>query len=98
MKPKLIAAVLVGIGLGLAMPFFAKQQDAAAQQQKDQKWEYKVEQFGAKGSVDGAKAQLNNLANDGWEYVGLVATPYGGGGGGFGGGESGWVAFKRLKK
>jgi hypothetical protein len=82
MKPKLIAAVLVGIGLGLAMPFMGWQPEAPAQQQKDQKWEYKVERFQSnKGGVDGATAQLNNLANDGWEYVGPVATPGGGGGG-----------------
>ena len=40
MKPKLIVAVLVGIGLGLAVPFFAGQPDALAQQPKAQKWEH----------------------------------------------------------
>jgi hypothetical protein len=101
MKPKLIfAAVLVGVGLGLAMPFFAKHQDAAAQQQKDQKWEYKVEQFQCSSTTtEDSGKQMQALANAGWEYVGLVAVP----GGGYGNPPrqeptAGYVAFKRLKK
>jgi hypothetical protein len=43
------------------------------------------------GETDKQTKLLNDLAEQGWEYVGLVATPGGGAAGGH-------VAFKRPKK
>jgi hypothetical protein len=96
MKSKLIVAVLVGIGLGLATTFIAGQSDALAQQPKAQKWEHRVVRMNPERDVAESAKQLDALANDGWEYVGLVATP--GGGGQTPSPSLGYLAFKRLKK
>ena len=94
MNGKLIATVLVGIGIGLAFPYLGNHQDAIAQQQeKAAKWEYQVVQF-LYGNTDDSTKQMNGLAAETWEYVGLVGVQSGGKG--LPGG--GHVAFKREKK
>jgi hypothetical protein len=94
MNGKLLATVLIGIGIGLAFPFFGHHQDAIAQQQEKAaaKWEYQVVHF-RYGDLEGDTKKMNSLAAENWEYVGLLATT----GGGAAAGGGGTVAFKRLK-
>jgi hypothetical protein len=53
------------------------------------RWQYMVVAF--HGDVEKQTKQFNDLADQGWEYVGLIATPGGGAAGGS-------VAFRRPKK
>jgi len=95
MKLKLIVMVLMGIGIGLVVPYFGPPQNAIAQQVKQLKkgqaqpeWENKVVNFDY--TDDNTKA-LNALAADRWEYVGLLGIASGNLRSG------GQVAFKREK-
>lgn len=93
MKSGFITACAVGLILGLALaPLIRDNTPQAYAQGKVKQWEYRVESF---HSVrDGAVAcaqRINKLAEDGWEYVGVVCTvtsPQVG---------ENYVAFKRLK-
>jgi hypothetical protein len=70
----------------LSQPAAQKQRENAA------KWEYTVAHFLTGGEPDNTIKQMNALAAEGWEYVGLVATT-----GNNNGILRGAVAFKRLK-
>ena len=94
MNGKIIATVLVGIEIGLALPFTGNHQDAIAQQEKATKWEYNVVRFGFYNANDLAKL-MDGLAAERWEYVGFVGVPPGNKGSFEGGGN---VAFKREKR
>jgi hypothetical protein len=92
MKWKTFAAVLVGLVIGLAIPYVTGN-TVEAEQNRAVMWEYKTVHFSGVGT-DAYDKQLNKLAADGWEFVGLVATPYRGQASGCGG----MVAFKRPKR
>ena len=95
MSRKLFAMALLGVVIGLAIPFLGMQQNVNAQQQKGAAtWEYQVVSFTGQANV--MTQLMNNLAADRWEYVGLVATHAGGGK--FQIQPEGHVAFKREKK
>jgi hypothetical protein len=68
---KWAVAVAVGITLGLALSFVASHPEARAAGPK-QKWEFKVVSFG--GEDKNVAKELQELADDGWEYVGLIGT------------------------
>jgi hypothetical protein len=72
MNGRIAAATVFGLILGLAIALFVGQRQVQAQQQKEQRWEYKVVAL----PLDSNKAtdQMNALARDGWEYVGLINT------------------------
>jgi hypothetical protein len=91
MKTKLATTLVVGLVLGLATAFIARQPEVQAQERvKAQAFEYKVvlvpdhrTSGGSNtGNADAMKmtTQFNALAADGWEYVGPVvetsARPY----------------------
>jgi hypothetical protein len=88
-----LAALLVLSGLWAGILYLGSVKDAHAEQEKAVKWEFKTVHFSGVGT-DAYDKQLNKLAADGWEYVGLVATPYRGQASGCGG----MVAFKRPTK
>lgn len=95
MKGQLAVALMVGLVLGLALPAFVSQHEAQGQRVEKAptpaQWEYKVVAL-TRGS-DHAK-QLNELAADGWEYVGLLVNHSGTGLAV----TVGDVAFRRPKK
>src|SRR5262245_52381039 len=73
MSGKLLAAVgglLLGL-LAASLPF--RQETQAQQPALAQNWEYKAVQFGGR-SPEADTKKLNDLAGEGWEYVGLLGT------------------------
>ena len=72
MNARMATATAIGLVLGLALAMFVGQRQVLAQQQQQPHWEYKVVSL----PLDSNKAtiQLNALAHDGWEYVGLINT------------------------
>jgi hypothetical protein len=96
MNWKMLAAILLGLAVGVAIPSLRWTQDVQAQRpEKAQQWEYKVVEFRfdlPAPVVEKEKAhaqRLNTLAGEGWEYVGLLSvSPR----------PSGTVAFKRPKR
>jgi hypothetical protein len=101
MNRTVIAAAFIGLGAGLALGYVISHSEARADAQvKGPAWEYKVVAFRGANSTkvierDGEK--LNELANEGWEYVGPISsyskTTEGGDVDSFG-----IVAFRRPKK
>jgi len=75
--------LMVGIAIGLALPYLGTPQNAIGQQHKQVKWEYHVEHLPGNDAAYNKKT-INNLAKDGWEFAGHVS------------GTS--VAFKREKQ
>jgi hypothetical protein len=100
MKEKLLAALLVGLVVGLLVSPLLRQPQALGQPEGrgPSAWEYKVVEFGTgvqntETDEDMAK-KLNELAKNGWEYAGPLATAHV---------DDrrflqGYVAFKRLRK
>lgn len=78
MNWKMLAAILVGLAVGVAIPSLRWTQDAQAQRpEKAQQWEYKVVVFvGVISDVQNHAKQLNQFTADGWEYVGLLSSGY----------------------
>jgi hypothetical protein len=104
MNGRLVALVAVGLSAALAVASVGRWQEAEGTQPlKGVRWEYKVVDFRASlddqsktwTNPDEETKLLNKLADDGWEYVGLVATPVPAASIN---GLRGHVAFKRLKK
>jgi hypothetical protein len=78
MRGKLAVTLLIGVVIGVALALTLGRPQALAQQGKTpQRWEYKVVVF-AYSKDEMTKGQvtklLNELADEGWEYVGLVGT------------------------
>jgi hypothetical protein len=91
MRGKLVVTSLAGLVVGLAVALAGWHPQALGQRpDKAPPWEYKVVVFPL--ASDEATKRLNDLADDGWEYVGLVGTS----------GETprhgASVAFRRPKK
>ncbi len=95
MSGKVALTFLAGLAVGLMAVVIAERQPQALAQQPEKplvRWEYKVEVFPF-GNAEATK-RLNELADEGWEYVGLVGTarpspaP----------GHEASVAFRRPKK
>jgi hypothetical protein len=82
-----LATVALAILIALGLAALGRQTQAQAPLQPP-RWEYMVVSF--HGEVDKQTKALNDLADQGWEYVGLVSTPGGGAAGGH-------VAFRRKK-
>jgi hypothetical protein len=73
------AAVLVGLVVGLAIPYVVGNA-VQAEQEKGVKWEYRAAMFEWNPPSKGQRVvskQLNDLAAEGWEYVGPLAVPAG---------------------
>jgi hypothetical protein len=91
MNTKLMATFVMGLVLGIAAALFVGVQWPQAQAQgKAKQWEYRVVSFHSQSSVKFAE-RLNKMAEEGWEYVGVLCTvtsPQAG---------EDHVAFKRLK-
>jgi len=101
MNSRFVVALAVGLVLGAMLASVGWQQAQAQRQGKAPQWEYKVTSLSL--NADQATKQLNTLADDGWEYVGLVNTstpraPAGGGAAPAILGHESLVAFKRPKK
>jgi hypothetical protein len=76
MKWKLVVVFLVGLVVGLAIPYLMPGNPVQAEQNKGVKWEYRAEVFyGDEGRRQVVSKRLNELAAEGWEYVGLISTP-----------------------
>jgi len=87
MKGKLLGVFLAGLVVGVVVTVVGWQSQALAQKVEGPRWEYKVTTFPA--AEDKATKQMNELADDGWEYGGLtITTP----------GHESLVAFRRPKK
>lgn len=91
MKTKFLTTLAMGLVLGIAVMYFmAEPWPQVHAQAKAKSWEYKVDNFHSALS-NKFEERLNKMAQDGWEYAGVlcsVASP--------GAGES-LVAFKRQK-
>ena len=101
MNSRFVVALAVGLVLGAVLASTSWRQAQAQRQEKAPQWEYKVMSLPL--NADQATKQLNTLADDGWEYVGLVNTsipraPAGGGAALDIAGHESLVAFKRPKK
>ena len=101
MKRTVIAAAVIALFSGLAIAHLVSHPEARAQQQqKGQKWEYRVVIFLGSTKAEAIKSEtkkLNDLANEGWEYVGPLSSYSRT----YGSGESesyGFVAFRRPKR
>jgi hypothetical protein len=74
MKSKIVAAVTIGLLMGLVASSSLEQSEAQGQREEPkQEWEYKVVGFlaGIKDrNVDEHQQQIEKLAAEGWEYVG----------------------------
>ena len=66
-----LAGIVIGLTLGWATSLLVNRPEVRAADQKP-KWEYKVVDF--PGDQDLSTKQIQKLAGDGWEYVGLVKT------------------------
>jgi hypothetical protein len=78
MRGKLLLTFLVGLVAGLmAVVVAGRQPQALAQRpEKPPRWEYKAVTFPPVAKE--ATKLLNQLAEDRWEYVGLISTGVGG--------------------
>ena len=104
MKSKMVAALSLGVLLGMVVWSSLRQSEAQGQVQRlRQLWDYKVVAFVVDDSnnrnVTMHEEKINSLAAEGWEYVGLLCAgpdPYHTG-------QPGWVnsggnvLFKRPK-
>jgi hypothetical protein len=72
MRGKLVVTFLAGLVIGLVVAAAGWRQQALAQQPEKPRWEYKVEALSTNAVY--ASTRLNQLADEGWEYVGLTAT------------------------
>ncbi len=105
MNYKLIAAVAFALVVGLlAWSSFRPSEAQGQAGQERLAWEYKVVAFvvddPSHRNVDGHTKQVNSLAAEGWEYVGLLCagpTPHHTGIQGWVG-SGGNVLFRRAKK
>lgn len=91
MTGKWIAAAVVGLAIGLMLaPAVGQQERPGLQRLKERRERERSEREGAQpenasrgqykvvdfdGNIEHEQRMLNELAADGWEYVGLVATP-----------------------
>jgi hypothetical protein len=66
-----LAGIVIGLTLGLTSTLLVNRPEVRADEKKP-KWEYKVVDFF--GSEGQKTKQIRRLADDGWEYVGLVST------------------------
>jgi hypothetical protein len=102
MKRALLITLMVIPGIGLAVLLLGRGPQAQAERNVPVpvKWEYKVVTFS--GTDTEMTKKLTELNDEGWEYVGLVASPYyvpGAGVLGRGAAhDAGSVALRRLKK
>ncbi len=101
MNSRFVVALAVGLVLGAVLASVGWQQAQAQRREKAPPWEYKVTSLSL--NAEQATKQLNTLADDGWEYIGLVNTstprsPAGGGAAPTILGHESLVAFKRPKK
>jgi hypothetical protein len=101
MHVKWLAALVVGVAIGVAVPSLLPRQEAQARQQDSQakptKWQYQVMWFSVRGAEanpnDTAKdlgTEMNKLAKDGWEFV-EATVPNGGFNGSY-------LLFRRPRK
>ena len=103
MRGKYLAAVAVGILLGVAGTAVVVRQPPAQAQGRDAKgpWEYRVAFAHTDNFEAGAKAmteQFGRLAADGWEYVGPAAEwSRQDAGGQYAGAAGAFLVFKRQK-
>jgi hypothetical protein len=79
MRGRLTITVVVALVIGLAILLVGRQQEARGQkQEKVQQWEYKVFAFSSdpdqRKAADSQTERMNQLAAEGWEYVGLLST------------------------
>ena len=101
MKRTVIAGAIISLCAGLMLGYALSHPEARADAQvKGPVWEYKVVAFrGANNAkvIEHETQKITELANEGWEYVGLVSSYSKT----FGGGDVesyGFVAFRRAKK
>ena len=78
MKSKIVAAMAIGVVMGLVTSSSLEQSEAQGpREEMKQEWEYKVVAFfvgeNPIRSVDEHQAQIEKLAVEGWEYVGLLS-------------------------
>ena len=79
MNYRMVAALSVGLAIGLVGWSSLRQSEAQGQVgQEKQGWEYKVVAFVVEDdnsrNVDTHTKQINSLAAEGWEYVGLLCS------------------------
>ena len=79
MNCKTVAAVSLGLVLGVVASYSLRQSEAQGQVgQEKQAWEYKVVAFVVEEptnrNVDRHEKEINSLAAEGWEYVGLLCA------------------------
>ena len=108
MKWRMVAASSLVLVVGLVAWSSLRQSEAQGQVGHDKPgWEYKAVTFKVEDGDDKQTKEINSLAADGWEYVGLLCTgtnPYSIQNGNFSsrfGTEStsfGHVLFKRAKR
>lgn len=74
MNAKTIAAVVIALLVAVAaVPLLWTQHAQAQRPDKPQAWEHKVLGFGG-GTPEKYEQRLDELASEGWEYVGLLLT------------------------
>jgi hypothetical protein len=66
-----LVGVVLGLSVGLATSLLVNRPEVRADDKKP-KWEYKVAGF--QGTTEEIAKQISKLANEGWEYVGLINT------------------------
>jgi hypothetical protein len=104
MRGKLLLAFLAGLVVGVVFLAVASRQPQAAAQAvvvRGPQWEYKAVKFTPLDNV--ATIELNRLAADRWEYVGVISTGVHSDTGGVGAGvrkvdRPTFVAFRRPKR
>jgi hypothetical protein len=75
MRGKLVLTFLAGLVVGLVIMLAGWHPQALGQRQANApQWEYKVVTLLYQSDDERMTKQLNQLADDGWEYVGLVST------------------------
>jgi hypothetical protein len=87
MTTRTLLAALLGVALGATAVTVGPLHSAPAPEPKPLKWEYKVVRCLNAMNEDFLTKQLNDLAQDGWEYVGPVTNV----------GNANSVAFRRSK-
>lgn len=75
MKGKHAAAlVVVGVLLGLAIPFFSRQEAHGQRDEKKQQWEYKLVERHTLTELPALIKEYNELGAEGWEFVGSAGA------------------------